>query len=277
MRYLALVAFALPLLALPGALADEPPAETVSEQLTALQYRKAHYEEMLRDARTETAAQYFLDQLRRIEHERRVLEQSSDDAVDEQALLPPTALIQRADLWLRTRILEKLEKDGPTITDVVSWTRRELPEEFLLWLAKWLGGDEPLSIDAAREAWQKRSKNAWLDASYGSGSFIVRPPTVKEPPRTRAMRGGDGGVRIPKPPTRDQWWKDASTTQRTSWVMAYVVERCELFEVGAQASRPCPVCKGEGLIHKTLQTGEPLSYLCTRCGGARQDHIVRYR
>ena len=37
------------------------------------------------------------------------------------------------------------------------------------------------------------------------------------------------------------------------------------------------MCHGVGLLTKTLQTGDTLSYLCTRCGGAQQDVVVKYR
>ena len=55
------------------------------------------------------------------------------------------------------------------------------------------------------------------------------------------------------------------------------MENSELFELDDREFRPCAMCHGVGLLSKTLQTGDVLSYLCTRCGGAQQDVIVKYR
>ena len=123
--------------------------------------------------------------------------------------------------------------------------------------------------------------------TYGSGTFIVEPAKLKPPTRRPRPAGsgsgsGSGGgaappVTIPKPPTRDQWWAGAAARERAAWVLAYFVEHSELFELGERELRPCLICNGVGLQSKTFQTGEVLTYLCVRCGGAQNDVVVKYR
>ena len=69
----------------------------------------------------------------------------------------------------------------------------------------------------------------------------------------------------------------ASMREREQWVLAYFVERSELFELDDPEYRPCSLCHGVGLLSKVLQTGQTMSYLCTQCAGAQQDKIVKYR
>ena len=183
-------------------------------------------------------------------------------------------------------ISDKVREKGVAITDVTGWTRRELPDQAFETLAgKAMGGLDDVTPEEAKSLWEGRPKRQWKRVTYGGGTFIVDPPKIKPPKRRRTSRsgggagkaGGGGQVDIPTPPTRDQWWEKAALREREQWVLAYVVERSELFELGEREYRPCPMCNGVGLLTKTLQTGDTMSYLCTRCGGAQQDVIVKYR
>jgi len=182
-------------------------------------------------------------------------------------------------------IADKIREKGVAITDVTGWTRRGLPEDaFKLLAEKAMAKYDDVTPEEAKTLWDGRSKRQWRRVTYGGGTFIVDPPKIK-PPKRRAggggsrgqKKGGGGQVEIPKPPTRDQWWEQASVREREQWVLAYFIENSELFELGEKEYRPCPMCHGVGLLSKTLQTGDVLSYLCTRCGGAQQDVIVKFR
>ena len=183
---------------------------------------------------------------------------------------------------LQDLISDKVREKDIAITDVTGWTRRELPDEgFKLLAEKAMGKLDDVTPEEAKSLWDGRPKRQWKRVTYGGGTFIVDPPKIKPPKRRRGRRssggGGGGQVEIPKPPTRDQWWEKSSIREREQWVLAYVVERSELFDLGEREYRPCPMCHGVGLLTKTLQTGDTMSYLCTRCGGAQQDVIVKYR
>lgn len=184
---------------------------------------------------------------------------------------------------LQDLISDKVREKGVAVTDVTGWTRRELPDQAFTVLAeKAMGKLDDVTPEEAKSLWEGRPKRQWKRVTYGGGTFIVDPPKIKPPKRRRSRGGNKGGggggqVQIPKPPTRDQWWEKASIREREQWVLAYVVERSELFELGEREYRPCPMCHGVGLLTKTLQTGDTMSYLCNRCGGAQQDVIVKFR
>ena len=191
---------------------------------------------------------------------------------------------------IQDKVREEVDGEPIALTDVTSWTRRDLPEAAFARMAeKYMSRYDDVTPEEARAFWDRRlelrSKPRWRRSSYGSGTFIVDPPKIKPPKRNsgggggarRPGSGGGGSVQIPKPPTRDQWWDKANVKDKTQWVLAYFAERSELFELGDREFRPCQLCHGVGLLSKTLQTGDTLSYLCTRCGGAQQDVVVKYR
>ncbi len=181
-------------------------------------------------------------------------------------------------------IKEKVGEKDIGLSDATAWTRRELPDAAFEALATRLQRrDASVTPEEARAFWEGRRKSGWKYAAYGSGTFIVEPPKIKPPKRRRPRKSkGRGGaapqVKIPKPPTRDQWWARAPTKERQSWVMAFFVDNADLFEVAEEPKYTlCPKCNGIGLESKALQTGGTLAYLCTRCGGAQRDKRVKFR
>jgi hypothetical protein len=180
---------------------------------------------------------------------------------------------------------DKVSDPEIPITDVTSWSRSKLPEEAFAKLAERMAKfDEQITPQEAQSFWEGRPRRPWQRVSYGAGTFVVDPPKI-EPPKPSSGGGGQrpasGGaavqIKIPKPPTRDQWWAGAATEERSSWVLAYFIERSDLFQLGDPEYRNCSLCMGQGLLHKTLQNGQTLSYLCLRCGGAQRDMLVVYR
>ena len=270
----ALLALALGFLFLaPSGAADE------SDRRQELEGQRHYYEQMLRDCRTETAAKYFVDRLTRIEVAMGALGKTEEPTVEASApeVSKTAGLMPRTVQWLRSRLRKKVREKDIRITDAVAWTRRELPEEMMLTIAKWLtrDGASRFNVEAAQEHWGARPRATWLTAKYGSGTFIVKPPRPK--PGRRATKVPDG-VKLPKPPTRDQWWQGASTSERTDWVLAYFVENSGLFELSDEMkSTKCRACNGVGMEQKVLSSGETITFLCTRCAGVGQDHTVRFR
>lgn len=272
--YLLLLSF----LVLPApAFADDAVERPAAARLARLDGRRLTYEQMLRDAKTETAARYFVERLRILEAQRVGLEDELAASRPQPATPPAAPVLRRTDAWLRAQILEKVKGTGVALTDVVAWTRRELPEELATWWIELYPEGELLTRDAALAAWAGRAKEGWLSASYGSGTFIVVPPKRK-PPKRGARPGKNAEIVLPKPPTRDAWWTNASAKARTAWVLAYFVEHSGLFELDAERiSTACRMCHGEGMIVKVLQGGAKVRYLCPRCGGAQADASIRYR
>jgi hypothetical protein len=182
-------------------------------------------------------------------------------------------------------IKSKVSEDEVGLSDVTAWTRRELPDLAFGELTALFNKKDDVSPEETRAFWENRPKSNWKTATYGAGTFIVEPPKIKPPKRkapSKNKKSSGGGaapaIKIPKPPTRDQWWEGAGTAHRQSWIMAFFVENSGLFEVSDKPTySKCGKCNGEGLESKRFQTGAVLYYLCTRCGGAQRDKRVRFR
>jgi hypothetical protein len=171
------------------------------------------------------------------------------------------------------------------LSDVTSWTRRELPDAaFEQLTAMMQERDDSVTNAEARAFWDARKKSGWKTATYGAGTFIVDPPKLRPPKRKRSSgkqkrpKGGAAKFEVPKPPTRDSWWKDAAPAHRASWVMAFFAENSELFEVSDTFRfSVCTVCNGAGLESHRTQSGDLIKFLCRRCGGAQRDRRVQFR
>lgn len=183
-------------------------------------------------------------------------------------------------------IKKQVQEDEIGLADASSWTKRELPELAFNELSAMFNKKDDVTPDEARAFWENRPKSAWKTATYGAGTFIVEPPKIKPPKKRRSnkkkkrSKGGQAAPvpKIPKPPTRDQWWERAGTAHRQSWIMAYFAENSGLFEVSDKPKwAKCQKCNGEGLESKRYQNGAVLMYLCTRCAGAQRDKRVRFR
>ncbi|MDJ0973568.1 MAG: hypothetical protein QNJ98_03845 [Planctomycetota bacterium] len=257
----------------PSGAADE------SDRRQELEGQRHYYEGLLRDCRTETAAKYFVERLGRIEDALNALGKDEQPAAEAEPskVVKTTGLGPRTVRWLRIRLKEIVREKTVRITDAVAWTRRELPEEMMVAVAQWLNrdGGAGVTVESAKEHWAARPRATWLSAKYGSGTYIVKPPRPN--PGRRATKMPEG-VKLPKPPTRDEWWQRASPNERAEWVLAYFVENSGLFELADDAkSTKCPVCNGAGMEQKILSNGVPITYVCTRCAGVGRDHTVRFR
>lgn len=191
---------------------------------------------------------------------------------------------------VRKLIEAKVREKDCTLADARSWAKRDLPDAAFAALAERMGKIDTVTVEEVRGWWDTRwqgvAKSGWSRASYGSGTFIARKPRI-QPPRPSAggqanrPQGGGGAapaMQLPKPPTQDEWWTKADNATRASWLMAQFVETSQLFEVAEDDdASPCRTCQGQGIISKTGQTGQTVSYLCDRCAGAMVDVTVKFR
>ena len=242
---------------------------------------RLYYEEMLRDAKTETAAKYFVARLGDIAVQRAALAKRAARLPQ-----PPAArsgVLTSMNVWLQKRIMKQVTQKDVTLSDVVAWTRRELPEAFWEELGKGVGARAIPPRAYAESTWAGRSKSGWFHASYGSGTYIVTPSKPTPPRKDRHDRLPEAVKKKlkldpPKPPTRDEWWAHGSRALRTDWTLAYFVENSGIFEVADEPRfTKCRSCTGEGYQGRKLESGLSVSYLCHRCGGVGADKTVRYR
>jgi hypothetical protein len=186
----------------------------------------------------------------------------------------------------------KVREKDVTLADAKTWVRRELTEKGFEDLGARMGRRDTVTPEEVRGWWDTRwegsIRSGWTRRSYGAGTQFVykpeiQPPKPRNPNAGNNNRGNQGGgaapaVQIPKPPTAEEWWTKADGRERASWVVALFAETSNLFEVADDQERsPCQLCQGNGILSRTSQSGETLSYLCTRCGGARSDVTVKFR
>jgi hypothetical protein len=186
-------------------------------------------------------------------------------------------------------IEEKVKEKDVTLSDATGWTRRQLPDLLFQALGTKMTQKDDVTPEEARTFWEGRRKIGWIRKSYGAGTFVQYPPKIKPPTQRSNPSGGQnrpsGGsqgpapvFQPPKPPTKDQWWAAARASERTQFLMAWFGQNSGLFDVDEDLEyRPCILCHGVGLLSKTFQSGAKVDYLCTRCGGARNDVTVKFR
>ncbi len=188
------------------------------------------------------------------------------------------------------RLIElKVRVKDAAFNDIQAWLRKEAIDDAFAELTKKLQEKDPsVTVEECKTLFAARPKrpNSWRSARFDSGSFLIEPPVIKPPsgaPRpTQPQKGGNQGpppnIPTPKPPTRDSWWTDASTDVRRNFWWAMFVEKSGLYEVNPKREKtPCSACDGAGKQSRMLSGGYLQEWLCTRCGGARFDLIVKYR
>ena len=173
-----------------------------------------------------------------------------------------------------------------TLGDATNWARRGLEKAaFEILAANMAKHDEEVNADKARTYWDGRPKRGWSSATYAAGTFVVRPPKVKQPRRRsnrsrkrKKSKGPQVRIEIPKPPNKEQFWERAKGMVRTSWLMAFFAENSDLFEIHPKERKSkCPQCNGAGLQTKSMSNGAQLHHLCVRCAGAQMDVRIRFR
>jgi hypothetical protein len=147
-------------------------------------------------------------------------------------------------------------------------------------------------------AWGKRELKQ-RTVSYGDGSWIVKggqdggldtdaktQPKQAQQPRNNGGFGFAGGNRNQpqqgnkprdlgrKLETRDEWWANASSSDRKAFVEAEYAKNSSAVKKEIKTKK-CSVCNGEGIRRETRE-GVPCDAKCGRCHGSKEDEIIIY-
>lgn len=87
-----------------------------------------------------------------------------------------------------------------------------------------------------------------------------------------AQRRGDQGEE-----TEEDWWRDASRDDRTSWLRAYFAEFSGRMEVMRAYATECATCNGEGNLVEIATSGQEQKRTCPLCHGTRFTRAIRVR
>ncbi|MEW6743686.1 MAG: hypothetical protein AB1486_13095 [Planctomycetota bacterium] len=173
-----------------------------------------------------------------------------------------------------------------------------------------------VDLEKLKSLWPQRKKGTFVvTASYGGGTFVLRdraydglleedaaekPSAKKEEKKKeddsikgkieriieerkkkgqeRAKGSRRRGNLFDVPPTPDEWWLQAPTSERKQFLLAWFGENSEgLVEVVSVRARECQACAGLGYIERMQQRESPSRDPCARCKGLTFDRVVKFR
>ena len=192
---------------------------------------------------------------------------------------------RRFEVIVRELVRKRVAPKDAEFNTVQGWIRKECVEEAMAsLLAELQKADPAVTPEEAKSLWDARPKRAWRNAKYGSGTRFVEPPKilpktgVKQQPQQNKGGGPAPVLKLPEPPSRDDWWHKLTTDERRDFWWAVFVEKSGLFEVDPKKEKKlCDRCQGDGTLSFTMSNGLSATTLCDRCAGARFDLEVRYR
>jgi hypothetical protein len=172
--------------------------------------------------------------------------------------------------------------------------RVDLHKEIVLELAAKHGID-PKEVE---KMWEERGFNQPRTATYGSGSFIVlgRAPdydkyeqemnkylqdVLRKQQSTRNDQGGSLSAqpeRLPKPPTKEEWWQKISTSQdREGWMLAFWAENSKKVHVVGDRWEDCSRCGATGSLKFSGSQGDIVRAPCPNCQGHKRYKGVAFK
>ena len=180
------------------------------------------------------------------------------------------------------------------LEDARRWVRRDLHKEIVAAIAEKYGLDPKKEVE---KMWEEREVHSSRTATYGTGSFIVlgqakgareRRQRLEEGMRQAAgMRGGRGNdaqgglsaqpMKLPEPPTKEEWWARADGATKAHWMIAYYAENGRHLKVTGERRNPCERCGATGSIKFQGAQGETIAVTCPTCAGHRFHKGVAYR
>jgi hypothetical protein len=211
--------------------------------------------------------------------------------------------------WFRAIVREQFEKtlknkiatmardDKLKIEEARRKLRADLFKEVVADLAKRLELDGKNEVE---KMWEDRGFHQPRIASYGSGSFIVlgRAPKadqydadmqkylqnqIRAQQQQQGKNNANGSLsaqpeKLPKPPTKDEWWKDRSTSaDREQWMLAFWAENSKKVTVVGDRWEDCSRCGGTGALKFSGSQGDILRSTCPSCQGHQRYKGVAYK
>ena len=159
--------------------------------------------------------------------------------------------------------------------------------------------------DEIKAAWEKRELKP-RTVSFGEGTWVAlglndgvldtdQKGTPKQTQQGQGQGGGfgfggfgGGGNRNRNMPqqgkpvdlgkklqTSNEWWAEASTSERRAFVEAWYAQNSSMVKREETRKKKCSFCHGEGLF-KGVRQGYEAEWKCGRCHGAKDDDVITY-
>ena len=198
------------------------------------------------------------------------------------------------DLVLKNKIRALSRDEKLTIDEARRKLRSEIHKEVVADLAARHKLDPKNEVE---KMWEDRRWHATRFAMYGSGSFVIlgvaKQAQQLQAEMQRAMaqayaqqarqqgRNGQQAAppqdRLPKPPTKEEWWTRSQSSEREQWMMAFWAENAKKVEVTGEKWEDCERCGAKGYIQFSGSQGDVLRAVCPRCQGHMRDRGVSYK
>lgn len=197
------------------------------------------------------------------------------------------------------------------VDQLIAWVESELPATIRQRLAAELGAmDDELDPTALDGLWQQRTEHGAVRhrASFGEGTWILGEeraqagmeevkPEDEEDGKTaaqkemeervqryiknlEAQRRAASGAAAEGEATPDDWWRQATVTERAQFLLAYYAEFTGDFEVTSLEFDACPTCGGTGVI-ESIETGaqgaQTKRLRCHVCHGVAVRRALSFR
>jgi hypothetical protein len=200
------------------------------------------------------------------------------------------------ELTLKNKIRSMSRDDKLKFEEARRKLRADLHKEVVADLATRL----QLDGREVEKMWEERGFHQPRIASYGSGSFIVlgRAPNadkfdaemqkyMQQLLRTQQQSQGRNNQnaslsaqpdKLPKPPTKEEWWTKVSTSQdRESWMLAFWAENAKKVIVVGDRWEDCGRCGGTGALKFSGSQGDIMRSTCPTCQGHQRFKLVAYK
>jgi hypothetical protein len=196
---------------------------------------------------------------------------------------------------LRNKIRALSRDDKLKLEEARRKLRAELHKEIVAEIAARHGLDPKIDVE---KMWEERGFHQPRIATYGSGSFIVlgRAPDLDKYEaemnkylqdvlrKQQGSRNDQGGSlsaqpeKLPKPPTKEEWWTKVSTSQdREQWMLAFWAENSKKVTVLGDRWEDCGRCGATGSLKFSGSQGDVLRAPCPTCQGHKRHKGVSFK
>lgn len=140
----------------------------------------------------------------------------------------------------------------------------------------WILGEQEVVKNTAAE--QAKGKKATSQKSRKDQLKAELEKRMREWIRKANKARAKGGGAEDELQTEDEWWKEAPSTTRQLWIMAYYAEKSGDMQVVSAHVVKCPTCGAAGTLERTGSVGgKVIKVPCNTCHKTRWFRGVRFR
>jgi len=212
-------------------------------------------------------------------------------------------LLQMWDRTVRTVANEKAGDEDATLASSRTWAEERMAKDVFERIARVTG----VEADEVETLWSRRNEfgnTRTTMFTYGIGSWVLGADRViantvqdaQAPPedqqtsaedreleriirklREVRQRSRDAAAQSGGKETEEDWWRQASRNERTTWLRAYFAEFGGRMEVTAAYATPCVTCEGKGYLVTMGNTGREQRTECPVCHNTKFTRAIRAR